>query len=122
DSSDDAIVSKNLDGIVTSWNRAAERMYGYKAEEIVGQSFSVLLQKDQPDDVPAILGKLRKGERIEHHETTRVTKGGGLVPVALTYSPIHDGKGNVIGGSSIARDITERRRTEDKFRGFLEAA
>ena len=116
DSSDDAIVSKNLDGIVTSWNRAAERIYGYSAEEIVGVSFALLIHHDQPDEMATILGRIRKGQRIEHYETTRVRKGGGLISVSLTESPILDLVGNIVGASSIARDISARRRNEDQAR------
>ena len=122
DFSDDAIISKNLDGIVTSWNRAAERIYGYSAEEIVGVSFAVLIHKDQPDEMATILGRIRLGQRIEHYETTRVRKGGGIISVSLTEAPILDLDGNVVGASAIARDITTRRRDEDQARASSQYA
>jgi len=122
DSSDDAIVSKNLDGVVTSWNRAAERIYGYPAEEIVGKSFSVLIHSDHPEEMSTILVRIRKGERIEHYDTIRVKKGGSPISVSLTESPIHDVDGKVIGASSIARDITERRRSEEQARATSQYA
>src|SRR5260370_6493636 len=104
DSSDDAIVSKNLDGVVTSWNRAAEKIYGYRAEEIIGKPFSLLIHKDHPEEMATILDRIRKGERIEHYETIRVKKDGAPISISLTESPIHDLDGKVIGASSIARD------------------
>jgi PAS domain S-box-containing protein len=122
DSSDDAIVSKNLDGIVTSWNRAAEKIYGYTADEIIGKPFSVLIHKDHPEEMSTILERIRKGERIEHYETVRVKKGGSLISVSLTESPVHDLNGKIIGASSIARDITERRRAEEQARATSEYA
>src|ERR1051325_910065 len=122
DSSDDAIVSKNLDGIVTSWNRAAERIYGYAAEEIIGRSFSMLIHRDHPDEMSTILDRIRRGERIEHYETIRVKKGGSPISVSLTESPIHDASGKIIGASSIARDVTERRRSEEQARATSQYA
>jgi PAS domain S-box-containing protein len=122
DFSDDAIVSKSLDGIVTSWNHAAERIYGYAAEEILGLSISVLIHEDQPDEMSTILGRIRQGQRIEHYETIRVKKGGGLISVSLTASPIRDLDGNIIGASSIARDITARRRAEEQVRATSQYA
>jgi PAS domain S-box-containing protein len=122
DFSDDAIVSKSLDGIVTSWNHAAERIYGYAAEEILGLSISVVIHEDQPDEMSTILGRIRQGQRIEHYETIRVKKGGGLISVSLTASPIRDLDGNIIGASSIARDITARRRAEEQVRATSQYA
>src|SRR5690348_7963896 len=122
DSSDDAIVSKSLDGTITSWNRGAERMYGYTAEEIVGQPASLLVHEDLRSEMAAILERIARGERIEPLETVRVTKSGALISVALTESAIRDAHGTIIGSCAIARDITERERAESKFRGFLEAA
>jgi PAS domain S-box-containing protein len=122
DSSDDAIVSKNLDGVVTSWNRAAEKIYGYKAAEIIGKPFSVLIHKDHPEEMSTILERIREGKRIEHYETIRVKQGGSLIAVSLTESPIHDLNGKIIGASSIARDITERRRAEEQARATSQYA
>ncbi len=112
DSSDDAIISKDLNGIITSWNKAAQRMYGYTAEEIVGRSILVLIPKDLHPEEDEILRKLRAGERLEHFETTRVTKAGQRVEVSLTISPVKDSTGRVIGSSKIARDITARKQME----------
>ena len=111
-SSADAIVGKTLDSIVTSWNEAAERMFGYTAAEMIGQSVTVLIPPDQPDEEPAIIARLRRGERIEHYETVRVRKDRSLINVSLSVSPIHDANGTVIGASKIARDITQQKRVE----------
>lgn len=109
-SSDDAIISKNLQGIITSWNAAAERLFGYKAEEIIGQSVLTLIPKERHDEEPQILGRLRRGERLEHFETVRLRKSGQRINVSLTISPVRDDSGAIIGASKIARDITESRR------------
>jgi PAS domain S-box-containing protein len=109
-SSEDAIITKNLDGIVTSWNPAAIRMFGYLPEEIVGQSILTLIPPHLHHEEPFILGKLRAGEQIAHFETERVRKDGGQIFVSLTISPVRDRQGNVIGVSKIARDITEQRQ------------
>jgi len=109
-SSGDAIVGKTLDSIVTSWNEAAERMFGYTAEEMIGQSITRLFSPAQADEEPAIIERLRNGERIDHYETVRVRKDGSLVDVSLSVSPIRDASGKVIGASKIARDITEQKR------------
>ena len=103
---DDAIVSKSLDGIITSWNRGAQRIFGYTAEETVGRSVLMLVPADRKDEEPKILAQLRRGERVDHFETIRVKKDGQLVPVSLTISPIKDATGTIIGASKIARDIT----------------
>jgi PAS domain S-box-containing protein len=116
DSSDDAIVSKTLDGVVTTWNLAAETIYGYKADEIIGRSFSALVQRNRPDEMVNILKEIRDGRRVDHYETVQVKKDGSTIQVSLTVSPIHDAGGNIIGASSIARDITERKRVEDHAR------
>jgi PAS domain S-box-containing protein len=110
DSSEDAIISKNLDGIITSWNTAATRMFGWQEHEIVGRSVLTLIPPELHSEEPEILRKLRAGERIEHHETRRVRKDGRIIEVSLTVSPIRDPLGRVIGGSKIARDISEQRR------------
>lgn len=112
DSSEDAIISKDLYGVITSWNKAAHRMYGYTAEEVVGQSILVLIPDELHPEEDEILRKLRAGERLEHFETTRVTKSGERIEVSLTISPIKDHSGRVIGSSKIARDITARKQME----------
>lgn len=122
DSSDDAIISKTLDGRITSWNAAAEAMYGYTAQEAIGRSVSLIMPADRVGEMDAILGRIRAGGRVEHHETVRVRKDGRAVPVSLTVSPLHDAGGGPVGASSIARDITERKKTQAKFEGLLEAA
>ena len=110
--SDDAIASKTLDGIVTSWNRGAERLFGYTAEEMVGRSITVLIPADRPDEEPAILERVRRGERVDHYETVRRRKDGSLIDISLTVSPVRDRRGRIVGASKIARDITERKRAE----------
>jgi PAS domain S-box-containing protein len=116
DSSDDAIVSKTLDGVVMSWNRAAEQIYGYTAEEIVGKPITILLSPDRPDEMTEILGRIRGGERIEHYETMRVRKDGKTIAVSLTVSPIYDAQGTILGASSIARDIAQRIRGDEQLK------
>ena len=111
-SSEDAIISKNLDGIVTSWNSAATRIFGWEPEEIIGQSILKLIPPHLHHQEPFILGKLRAGEQIAHFETERVSKDGRKVYVMLTISPVRDGTGKVIGVSKIARDITEQRQMD----------
>jgi len=113
DSSNDAILSKTLDGIILSWNRAAENLYGYTAEEMIGKPVSVLLPADHPHEVDHILSKVRQGQAVEHFESRRVRKDGSIVPVSLTISPVRDASGNVVAASAIARDITERNRRRD---------
>ena len=111
DSSDDAIVSKDLTGVVTSWNKGAERIFGYAPHEIVGKSITLIIPPDRQADEPLILAKLQRGERIEHFETQRITKAGRLIDVSLSISPVRDTAGTVVGASKIARDITEQKRT-----------
>ena len=115
DSSDDAIIGKTLEGIITSWNRASELMYGYTAEEIVGKPVSILFAPDRPKEMDEILAKIRKGERIEHYETLRKRKDGGPFHISLTVSPIRNKQGVLIGASSIARDISERKRIDEQL-------
>lgn len=115
-SSDDAIISKTLEGVISTWNQAAERMYGYTAEEAVGKSVTLLIPPNQIDEEPKILEKLRRGERIDHYETVRRRKDGTLLDVSLTVSPIKSLDGTIIGASKIARDITQRKRTEELLR------
>ncbi len=112
ESSDDAIVGKDLDGTITSWNAAATRMFGYEPEEIIGRSVLTLIPPELQYEEPRILAKLAAGERIDHYETKRRRKDGSTFDVSLTISPVKDRTGKVIGASKIARDITDRRRAE----------
>ncbi|HET9838376.1 MAG TPA: PAS domain S-box protein [Candidatus Angelobacter sp.] len=112
ESSDDAIVSKDLNGIVTSWNQAAERIFGWQAEEIIGKSITMIIPPELHDDESVILAKLRAGERIDHFQTVRVRKSGERLDISLTISPIRDRSGRVIGAAKIARDITQQKRME----------
>ena len=112
ETSDDAIISKNLDGIITSWNKGAERIFGYMAEEIIGKSVKVLIPRENHAEEDTILERIRRGQRIEHYETIRQRKHGSLINVSLTVSPVADPQGKIVGASKIARDITERKRTE----------
>ncbi len=112
ESSDDAILSKTLDGVITSWNASSERMYGYTAAEVLGKPVSIIIPKERAGELTEILTKIRRGEVIEHLETMRVRKDGTPVEVSLTISPVKDAKGRLIGASTIARDISERRRAE----------
>ena len=112
ESSDDAIIGKTLEGIITSWNPGAERLYGYTAEEVIGRSISILIPADRPDELPAILERLRRGERIDHYETERISKDGRRVHVSLSISPVKNSDGRIVGAATIARDITERIRLE----------
>jgi PAS domain S-box-containing protein len=116
ESSQDAIIGKDLEGTITSWNRGAEALYGYTAEEIVGKNVSVLIPPDHQDDFPIIMERLRRGELIEHYETVRLCKDGRRLNVALTVSPIRSPDGNIQGASKIARDITPRKRAEETLR------
>ncbi len=120
ESSEDAIFSKTLDGVITSWNKGAERLYGYSAAEIMGHSVTVLMPPGRKEDLPLILGRLRRGERVEHFETTRLKKSGEQIEVSLTVSPIKNSSGAIIGASTIARDITERKRAEEQIRRLNE--
>ena len=116
ESSDDAIVSKNLDAVIVSWNAGAQRIFGYVEKEVVGQPITILIPPELWDEEDKILARLRAGERIEHFETIRVTKTGKKVDVSLSISSIRDATGKVVGFSKIARDITERKRAEDALR------
>lgn len=115
-SSDDAIISKRLDGHIVSWNQAAERLFGHTAEEAVGKHVSLIIPEDRLDEETMIINRLRKGERIEHYETVRKTKDGRLVEISLTISPIRDAANNIVGASKVARDITQRRVVEQQLR------
>ena len=114
ESSDDAILSKDLDGIVTSWNTAAERIYGYHAEEMIGQSVTRLFPPGQHEEFQQIMAHIRRGERVDHHVTRRIRKDGTALTVSVTISPVKDETGTITGASTIARDITEHRRLEAK--------
>ena len=120
ESSEDAIVSKNLDGVIRSWNRGAERLYGYSAGEMVGHSMAVLLPEDRRDELDRIVERIRNGESVEAYETARVTKDGRLIHVSLTASPVLDAAGKLTGVSMVARDITRRKQAEDALRQSLE--
>jgi PAS domain S-box-containing protein len=122
ESSDDAIVSKDVNGIVTSWNAAAERMFGFTASEMVGQSIRRLIPLDRQQEEDEVLSRIRRGERVEHYETIRQRKDGGLLPVSLTVSPIRNQHGTVVGASKIARDISERERAEQERQRLLTIA
>ena len=122
ESSDDAIISKSVDGYITSWNRGAQRLYGYKPEEIIGKPVSVLMPPSKKDDFPFIMKQLHEGKRVEHYETQRMTKDGRILHVAITVSPIRDSQGNIIGASKIARDITERIEHEKRRDEFVSTA
>ncbi len=127
ESSDDAIIGKTVDGVVVSWNPSAERIYGYSQEEMIGQSISLLVPTDHPDEVIQILEQVKRGERVDHFETVRMTKDGRRIDVSLTVSPIKDAIGEITGASTIARDITERKRaveevrqSEERYRDLVE--
>ena len=113
ESSDDAIVSKNLDGVITSWNKGAERVFGYSASEAVGQPITIVIPEDRHGEEREILTRIRRGERIDHFETVRQRKSGSLIFVSLTVSPIKDAQGKIVGASKIARDITEQKRNQE---------
>jgi PAS domain S-box-containing protein len=119
DSSDDAIVSKTLDGVITSWNPGAERIFGYPAAEAVGQRISLIIPRERLAEEDAVLAQILRGEKVDHFETVRQTKDGRLIDISLTVSPVRDSAGRVIGASKIARDITERRRIEGERDALL---
>jgi PAS domain S-box-containing protein len=120
ESSDDAIITKTLDGIILSWNRSAERIYGYTADEIMGRHVSMLAPPDRLSEIDAILLRLKSGEHVHHFETERVRKNGAHIYVALTVSPLVDHHGTIIGASTIARDVTEHKRAELALRQFAD--
>ena len=119
DSSDDAIVSKTLDGVITSWNRGAERIFGYRAAEAVGRHIALIIPRERLSEEDAVLAQIVRGEQVDHFETVRLTKDGRLVDISLTVSPVRNEAGRIIGASKIARDITERRRIEAERNGLL---
>jgi PAS domain S-box-containing protein len=116
ESSDDAIISKDLNGIITTWNRGAERLFGYAAEETIGKPVTILIPSDRQDEEPAILEQIRRGDPIEHYETIRQRKDGSLFDISLTVSPIKDANRRIIGASKIARDISERKAAQEQQR------
>jgi PAS domain S-box-containing protein len=115
ESSDDAIISKDLDGIIRTWNSGAERLFGHTASEAIGQPVTILFPPGLEDEEPGILARIRRGERIHHYETVRRRKDGSLLDISLTVSPVRDGTGRIIGASKIARDITDRKEAERKL-------
>src|SRR4029077_20011027 len=129
DSSDDALISKTLDGVITSWNAGAERLFGYTAKEAVGQHImSLIIPINRRDEETAILERLSRGERIDHFDTVRVRKDGTMVDISLTISPLRDAAGKIVGASKIARDFTQRKRierrlleSEERFRALAHA-
>jgi len=116
ESSDDAIIGKTLEGVITSWNKGAEKVFGYTAQEAIGRSITMLIPPDRLDEEEEILEKLKRGERIDHYETFRVRKDNSTIAISLSVSPIKDTNGQTIGASKIARDITEKRRAEEALR------
>ena len=113
ESSNDAIVSKSLSGIIMTWNKGAERIFGYAAEEAIGRPVTIIIPEDRLDEEPAILARIQAGERVDHFETVRRRNDGKLIDISLTISPIRDNSGKIIGASKIARDISERRRAAE---------
>ncbi len=116
ESSEDAIVSKTLDGVIRSWNAGAERLFGYTASEVIGKHITIIIPSERHDEESAILGRIREGKRVEHFETVRITKDGRRIDISLTVSPVRDSEGRVIGASKVARDITERKRADEILR------
>ena len=115
-SSDDAIISKSLDGIIVTWNEGATRIFGYEPDEVIGKPVTILIPPDRLQEEPAILAQLRKGQRVDHYQTIRVRKDGSLVDISLTISPVRDASGQIVGASKIARDISQQKRAEDALR------
>jgi PAS domain S-box-containing protein len=122
ESSDDAIVSKDLDGVITSWNRGAERIFGYMADEAIGQPITIVIPLDRHDEERTILTRIRRGERIDHFETIRQRKHGSLISVSITVSPVRDAEDKIVGASKIARDITEQKRNQEKISALAREA
>src|ERR1700726_3192630 len=116
ESSDDAIFGRTLDGLITSWNKGAEKIYGYAENEVIGQPVSILVPVDRQDEAPEILGRVAQGESISHYETVRRRKDGQEIHVSLTISPIRNWEGRIVGASAIVRDITERKRIDEALR------
>src|SRR6202043_2089141 len=114
ESSEDAVLTKNLEGIITSWNSGAERLFGYTADEVIGKPVTILIPADRLDEEPQILNRIRRGERVEHFDTVPRRKDGSLVEIGLSISPIRNAAGQVVGASKVARDITERRQAQNQ--------
>jgi PAS domain S-box-containing protein len=128
-SSQEAIISKGLDGVISSWNKSAERLFGYTAEETIGRHISLIIPADRPHEEAWILGQLKRVEQVEHFETVRVRKDGTLIDISVIVSPIRDASGRIVGASKLARSITERkqaeqtlRQAEEKYRAIFEGA
>ena len=117
ESSDDAIISKDLNGIIRTWNPAAERIFGYTAKEAVGQPVTILIPPERLDEEPHILARIRSGERIDHYETVRRRKDGASIDISLTVSPVRNAAGQIVGASKISRDISDRKAAEAKAAG-----
>src|ERR1700722_1366407 len=122
ESSDDGIIGKTLDGTITSWNKGAQRIFGYVAEEMIGKPLAILIPRGHADELPQIMQKIRQGKSVEHFETARLRKDGTEITVSLTVSPIYNAAGQVVGASKIARDITERNRGVERFRQAVESS
>ncbi len=119
---DDAVVSKNLDGIITSWNRGAERIFGYTAEEAIGQPITIVIPLDRQSEERDILTRIRRGERIDHFETIRQRKDGSLIVVSLTVSPVNNAEGVIVGASKIARDISAQKKSQEQIAALAREA
>src|SRR3546814_4855600 len=115
ESSDDAILAKDLDGTIMSWNAGAERLFGYTEDEVIGRPVTILLPEERLDEEPEILRRIRRGERVEHYETVRRHKDGSPIDISLTVSPVKDGAGRIVGASKIARDLTDRDRKSTRL-------
>jgi PAS domain S-box-containing protein len=119
ESSEDAVLTKDLNGLITSWNHGARRLFGYAAEEVIGKPVTILIPAERHNEEPTMLARIRRGERIDHYETVRQRKDGSTVDISLTVSPVRNPEGEIVGASKIARDITERRRAEQQQRLLL---
>jgi PAS domain S-box-containing protein len=122
DSSDDAIVSKTLEGIITSWNRGAEKMFGYSAEEAIGQHITLIIPPERRFEENDVLARVRRGEKVDHFETVRKAKDGRRVDISLTVSPVKDAEGQIVGASKVARDITARRQADEELQRLVHQA
>jgi PAS domain S-box-containing protein len=115
-SSDDAIISKSLDGVIVTWNEGATRIFGWQPEEVIGRSITILIPADRLEEEPAILARIRAGQRVDHYQTVRVRKDGSFVDISLSISPVRNAAGEIVGASKIARDITQQKRAEQALR------